>query len=147
MTSSPPVTKAPRKDLHAHEIDKVYGVHSELALEEYKKVHAESIANPSKFWADKATTLLDWIAPFHTPMAGGLEHGDVSWFQGGKLNVCYNAMDRHVVNVNVNANVNASRTAAASGIEHAANEYALIWEGDEPNDIRRLTYPTLLRKT
>ena len=60
-------------------------------------------------------------------MQGSLDHGDVTWFRGGKLNVCYNALDRHV----------NSKTA---------NELAMVWEGDEPDDIRRITYAEMLRK-
>jgi len=100
-----------------------------LAFQKYKQQHAESIANPSEFWSKKATELLDWFVPFpSTALSGGFEHGDVSWFAGGKLNVCYNAIDRHV----------------SSG---KANDVAMVFEGDEPDDIQRLTYSDLLRKT
>jgi acetyl-CoA synthetase len=60
-------------------------------------------------------------------MRGSLDDGDVSWFAGGKLNVCYNAIDRHVKN-------------------KESNDVAMIWEGDEPDDIRTLTYADVLRK-
>lgn len=49
-------------------------------------------------------------------MQGGFEHGDVRWFAGGKLNVAYNALDRH-----------------------DPDALAMIWEGDEPSEVRRLT--------
>lgn len=113
-----------------HEIAKVYDANSDLAFKKYKQTHKESIENPSKFWAKKANELLDWFVPFDEdcPMTGGFEHGDVAWFAGGKLNVCYNAIDRHI----------------ASG---EANDIAMVFEGDEPDDIRRLTYKDLLRKT
>ena len=52
--------------------------------------------------------------------------GDIAWFEGGKLNVCYNAIDRHI---------------ASKG-----DQLAILWEGDEPDDIRRFTYRELLRK-
>eukprot|EP00546_Thalassionema_frauenfeldii_P018569 CAMPEP_0178907734 /NCGR_PEP_ID=MMETSP0786-20121207/7535_1 /TAXON_ID=186022 /ORGANISM="Thalassionema frauenfeldii, Strain CCMP 1798" /LENGTH=658 /DNA_ID=CAMNT_0020579565 /DNA_START=51 /DNA_END=2027 /DNA_ORIENTATION=+ len=113
-----------------HEVAKVYDATSELAFKKYKQTYKESIENPPEFWAKKANELLDWFIPFNEncPMTGGFEHGDVAWFAGGKLNVCYNAIDRHI----------------ASG---KANEIAMIFEGDEPDDIRRLTYKDLLRKT
>ena len=118
----------PVKDLHANHIEKVYAAKAELGLETYKREHEESISNPSSYWGKKATQHLDWFQPFHTVLQGGLDHGDVAWFAGGKINACYNAIDRHV----------------SSG---TANDLALIWEGDEPDDIRRLTYSELLRKT
>lgn len=118
-----------KTDLHAHDIAKVFDVKSDLALLKYKAEHKESIENPKKFWAEKANKLLDWISPFSSVLSGGLEHGDVAWFAGGKLNVCYNALDRHAAD------------------DSTANETALIWEGDEPTDVRKFTYSDLLRKT
>ena len=119
------------KDLHAHTVEKVYPpkVTSTTcgSMEEYKKEYLLSISDPTTFWASKAS-LLTWFQPFHSVLQGGLEHGDVAWFVGGKLNVCYNAMDRHIEN-------------------GKADDIAVIWEGDEPNDIRKITYAELLRKT
>jgi len=111
------------------EIAKVYDAKPELAMQRYRQVYKESIENPPKFWAEKANELLDWFVDFDetSPMTGGFEHGDVAWFAGGKLNICYNAIDRHINSGN-------------------ANEIALVFEGDEPDDIRRLTYKDLLRK-
>jgi acetyl-CoA synthetase len=60
-------------------------------------------------------------------LQGDFDAGDITWFAGGKLNVSYNAIDRHV----------------AAG---RADQVAMIWEGDEPDDIRRLTYRDLLRQ-
>jgi acetyl-CoA synthetase len=70
---------------------------------------------------------LDWDLLFDTVLEGSLQEGDVTWFAGGKLNACYNAIDRHV----------------AAGKE---DQIAMIWEGDEPDNIRRLTYQDLLHK-
>lgn len=61
-------------------------------------------------------------------MARSLSKGDVSWFQCGQLNVCYNAVDRHVL-------------TGGKG-----DQVAMIWEGDEPNEVRRITYTELLAK-
>jgi len=73
---------------------------------------------------------LDWYRPFDKVLDGSFEHGDIRWFEGGKINLSYNALDRHV-----NKNFNKR-----------SNDLALIWEGDEPNDIRKLTYEEVLRK-
>ncbi len=65
------------------------------SMEEYQKLHAESINSPDKFWAREAaelhwqkkwTKVLDWKPPF------------AKWFVGGKLNVCENCLDRHLAN-------------------------------------------------
>lgn len=56
-------------------------------------------------------------------MQGDLKVGDVKWFAGGKLNACYNALDRH-----------------------NPDDLAVIWEGDEPDDIRKITYGQMVAK-
>jgi acetyl-CoA synthetase len=73
--------------------------------------------------------LLDWDLLFDDEhvLGGSLETGDVTWFAGGKLNTCYNAIDRHV----------------AAGKQ---DQVAMIWEGHEPDDIRTLTYQGMLQK-
>ena len=60
-------------------------------------------------------------------MTGGFEHGDVAWFPGAKMNICANAIDRHVQN-------------------GKANDIAMIWEGDEPGDVINFTYADMQRK-
>lgn len=56
-------------------------------------------------------------------MGGGFEHGDVNWFAEGKLNVCYNCIDKH--------------------LPTRADQVALIWEGDEEGLDRKITYREL----
>ena len=90
------------------------------SLEQYESLYKESIQDPEKFWARVAGDLhwfktwdkvLDWDLPW------------AKWFVGGKLNLCYNCVDRHALGAR------ASKTA-------------LIWEG-EPGEVRRLTYAEL----
>lgn len=114
---------------HVAEVAREYPPKTTSSFEKYKAEHAESVSNPSKYWSTKAKEYLTWYKPFnpHAPMGGGFEHGDVTFFAGGKLNVAYNAIDRHV---------NSKR----------ANDVALIWEGDEPTDVKSYTYADLQRK-
>ena len=83
---------------HEHSTAETYDPFTTTALSKYKALHEESIRSPAKFWSEQARELLSWSKPFnpHAVMGGGLDHGDVTWFNGGKLNVCYNAVDRHV---------------------------------------------------
>jgi len=113
------------------EVAPLYDPTMDLAMERYKIQHKESIENPAAFWAQKATEHLTWFHPFDpdpaTVLQGSFEHGDVTWFAGGKLNLCYNAIDRH--------------------IPRKGNQIALIFEGDDPANVRRYTYAELLRET
>ena len=105
----------------------LYNAKTNAALDKYKKVHKASIDNPTKFWGNEAQARLSWFEKYDTVVSGSLEKGDVTWFAGGKLNVCYNAVDRHVIDGNGDAT-------------------AMIWEGDEPDDIRSLTYNDVREK-
>ena len=88
----------------------------------YKKIYDQSIQDPNKFWSDRGSSMLDWIQPFHTVHTGDFSAGDSSWFIGGKLNVSYNCIDRHIAN----------------GL---GNKIAIIWEPDEPTQsAKHITY-------
>lgn len=79
-----------------------------------------------EFWAKIAKEKLDWIEPWHTVLEGDLHQGNVSWFQGGKLNVSANCLDRH--------------------LPQKAEQLAIIWEGDHPEVEKKLTFSELHRE-
>ena len=79
-------------------------------------------ADPEAFWAEQARDLLTWDQDFHTTLEWELPFA--RWFVGGRLNVSYNCLDRHV--------------EAGHG-----DKVALHWEG-EPGDTRTITYADLL---
>ncbi len=76
--------------------------------DEYKELHARSIADPEAFWAEQAR-MLDWFMPWSKVL--DWNPPDAKWFVGGKLNACHNCVDRHV--------------AAGHG-----DQVGLIWEGE-----------------
>lgn len=84
-----------------------------------------SIDNPDKFWAEEAKCLT-WFRGFDHVRQGGFQKGNIAWYMGGKLNACYNCVDRHVYDYN------------------RADKVAILYEGNEPSDVRRLTYRDLL---
>lgn len=98
----------------------------EQLLEEYESRHKLSIENPEFFWQQEALKYVDWFTPFRTIHNGGFAEGDVNWFAGGKVNACYNCVDRH-----------AQRTP---------DKVAIIWEGDEPGTTQQITYAQLQRQ-
>ncbi len=92
-------------------------------MDAYRELYDRSVRDPENFWSELARQELNWFRPF----SKGLEWDAPSakWFGGGKLNACYNCVDRH----------------AAS---ERRTKPALIWEG-EPGDSRVLTYEELHR--
>jgi acetyl-CoA synthetase len=105
-------------------------------LEDYQQYYQSSINDIQSFWNEQAKFRIDWFVPYTNTTtnsngnccgAGTFQDGDIRWFCNGKLNVSYNAIDKHV---------NCGR----------GDEIAMIWEGDEPNDIRHITYHELLHK-
>src|SRR3712207_7393569 len=87
------------------------------SLADYERLYRQSIEQPDAFWADQARRI-DWDR-FPTRIADwSFDPVDIKWFEDGILNLCHNAVDRHL----------AERSAAT----------ALIWEGDEPGVVRSL---------
>ena len=82
------------------------------SFENYRKLHAESLADPETFWRRSALETLSWFHPFSQASDCDFEYGQVAWFLNGRLNACHNCVDRHV---------------AARG-----DQVALIWESDTP---------------
>jgi acetyl-CoA synthetase len=89
------------------------------SLAEYQKMYARSIEEPEDFWREMAGTL-EWFHPPRNIMDVDMDEVDFSWFGGGRLNACYNCVDRHL---------------ATQG-----EKTAIIWAGDEPGDYRYITY-------
>jgi acetyl-CoA synthetase len=101
------------------------------SLHDYKQQHEASATNPNEFWLKQATEYLSWFTfPYDNTNTkvcqGSFITGDVTWFANAKLNVCYNAIDRHI-NVG-NGDI-----------------LAMIWEGDETNEIRKITFREMQR--
>ncbi|MEG9435804.1 acetate--CoA ligase [Edaphobacter sp. HDX4] len=94
------------------------------SLEQYEQMYRRSIEKPEEFWAEAASEL-EWFAPWTSvlePGKNGSGQG-ARWFEGGKLNLSHNCVDRH-----------------AQGARR--DKVALLWEG-EPGEVRRLTYGDL----
>ena len=90
-------------------------------IDEYNKLYQQSINNPSKFFANLAQEDLSWMEDFISVHNG--EFADTKWFEGGKINISVNCIDRH--------------------LENNANKTALIWESDDPNDSKELSFQEL----
>ena len=96
------------------------------SMDEYRREHARSLREPDVFWGEAARRVLLWQRDFTHVREGDFGAGDIRWFCGGRLNVCENAVDRW------------ARTYP--------DRRAIIWEGDDPNFVRTLTYRDLLHE-
>ena len=96
---------------------------AQLSQDDYQRLYRESIEHPSSFWAEQATRFLDWSTPWQTVQRYDLKTGEAAWFAGGKLNVSYNCIDRH--------------------LEQRGDQTALLWEGDDPAESAQITYKKL----
>ena len=65
------------------------------SLDEYGEVYQRSIDDPEGFWGEMAEQL-DWYKRWDKVLVEDFKEAKHEWFVGGKLNVCYNCLDRHV---------------------------------------------------
>ncbi|MYE86161.1 MAG: acetate--CoA ligase [Gammaproteobacteria bacterium] len=89
----------------------------------YQAMYRRSVEDPEAFWAEQAETLLDWQRPWQTVRNADLAKGRAAWFEGATLNACHNCIDRH--------------------LPARAEQPAIIWEGDDPNESAVITYQEL----
>ena len=94
------------------------------SIEKYAQMYKNSVGNSDDFWAIQAERL-DWFKKWDIVSDNDFTKAEIKWFEGGKLNVSYNCLDRHV--------------EAGFG-----NQTALIWEGNDPAEDKSYTYSELL---
>ena len=94
-----------------------------ISEEEFSEMYQRSITNPDEFWHEQASEYLEWISEWDQVSEHDFSKGQVSWFKGGKLNATINCIDRHL----------AAR----------ADQTAIIWEGDDPDESNHISYQEL----
>ncbi|MDX1900406.1 MAG: acetate--CoA ligase [Gammaproteobacteria bacterium] len=90
---------------------------------QYKKLYQHSIEQPDEFWAAQAKEYISWFKPWTQVKNGDFKSLDINWFIDGKLNASYNCLDRH--------------------LENNKNTIAILWQGDDPKDVKRITFTEL----
>ncbi len=94
-------------------------------IEQYQQMVEAAKSDPENFWGEAALKELHWFKPFQSVLDWS-NPPFAKWFEGGKTNVAYNCLDRHV--------------------KHGlGNKVAIIWEG-EPGEVRRITYQELFEE-
>jgi acetyl-CoA synthetase len=109
--------------------DKIYSVYdssgsrSHLDKTRFQELYQQSIASPDEFWAGQADELLHWHQRWQSVSSSDFNKAETNWFTGAKLNVAFNCIDRH--------------------LEQRGEQTAIIWEGDEPTEDKKITYREL----
>jgi acetyl-CoA synthetase len=110
--------------------EKIYEVPAEwksrayLDDAKYQEMYARSIKDPNAFWAEQAKRLHWYRTPTRIKNTSfGPDKVSIKWFEDGVTNVAYNCIDRH--------------------LDKRADQVAIIWEGDDPKDDKKITYKEL----
>ncbi|MCP4126966.1 MAG: acetate--CoA ligase [Gammaproteobacteria bacterium] len=110
--------------------EKVYPVPADFAAQaniteqQYLEMYQRSVDDPEGFWAEQAESYLTWSKPWDKVMDWSFEDDvHIKWFEGGKLNASYNCLDRH--------------------LDTRGDQVAIIWESDDPNVDKKITYREL----
>ena len=109
--------------------EKIYNVpkdiseHSNVSESEFQELYKQSLENPDEFWSSQAESYLDWDKKWEEVKNTNIEKGEIAWFSGGKLNASVNCIDRH--------------------LPKDKNKIAFIWEGDDPEESKNITYQDL----
>jgi acetyl-CoA synthetase len=110
-------------EVHVHKVQSAWKKRALIDNGTYLKWYKDSVKDPDKFWG-KHGKRIDWFKPY-TKVKNTSFEGNVSikWFEDGVTNVAYNCIDRH--------------------LKKRGDQVAIIWEGDNPYDDRKITYNEL----
>jgi len=89
----------------------------------YQQMYRVSMQDPDGFWGEQARAFVEWFSPWGAVCEADLPAGQVAWFKGATLNVSYNCIDRHLA--------------------QRADQVAILWEGDSPDEQAAITYRAL----
>ncbi|MCK5272516.1 MAG: acetate--CoA ligase [Sedimentisphaerales bacterium] len=98
---------------------------TEIDFETYQQMYKRSVDDPEGFWAEMAEKFVSWDSKWDKVLDWNFKTANIEWFKGGKLNISYNCLDRHV--------------EAGHG-----DQTALIWEGNDPGEDSKVTYKELM---
>mgnify|MGYP006411219399 FL=1 len=111
-------------DEKIYPIDEAFAAQSNITEAQYNEMYQRSVDDPESFWEEQANKYLSWFKPWDTTLDWSFKDDiRINWFKGGKLNASYNCLDRH--------------------LEERGDQVAIIWEGDDPNEDRKITYTEL----
>lgn len=112
-------------DVKTYPVPAEFAAHAHVNAEQYASMYKQSVEDPASFWAEQAEKYLTWNKKWDNVLDWSFDESDIHirWFEGGQLNVSENCLDRHL----------ATR----------GDQVAIIWEGDSPEEDRKITYKEL----
>ncbi len=110
-------------DTRIYDIPEEFARNALLDTARYEAMYEQSVNDPAGFWAEQAEKFLSWDKHWDTVLEWDYSKGLIRWFEGGRLNACYNCVDRH--------------------LDTRGDQVALIWEGDDPAKDDKITYRQL----
>jgi acetyl-CoA synthetase len=94
-----------------------------ISQSRYQDMYRRSVEDPEGFWSERAKEFVSWSGSWKKVLDWDFTKGHIRWFEGGRLNASYNCVDRHLA--------------------ERGEQAAIIWEGNEPGQVRRITYREL----
>ncbi len=110
--------------IHKHSIPASLAANALITAEQYQTMYQQSVSDPEAFWGEQGK-ILDWIKPYSKVKNSSFAPGNISirWYEDGTLNLAANCLDRH--------------------LEKRGDHPAIIWESDDANDSKTLTFRQL----
>ncbi|MGH8371439.1 MAG: acetate--CoA ligase [Gammaproteobacteria bacterium] len=90
---------------------------------QYDALYRRSVEDPEGFWTEQAEKFVSWDRKWDRVLDWDFTRGHIRWFEGARLNISYNCLDRHLA--------------------QRGDQVAILWEGDDPGQDRKLTYREL----
>ncbi len=94
------------------------------SMDEYRAIYRRSMEDPEGYWAERAEELVSWEKKWDKVLEWDFTKPEIKWFQGGRLNMSYNCLDRHLT-------------------DGRRNKAAIIWQGEPEEDVKVYTYQML----
>ena len=110
-------------DSKVYEVPDDYASSAYIDNDKYLALYERSVSDPKGFWAEQADTFVHWFKKWDKVWDWDYHEGRIKWFEGAKLNVCYNCVDRH--------------------LETRGDQTAVIWESDDPAVDKHISYREL----
>ena len=112
-------------EVKTYPVPAAFAAQANVTADQYEAMYKRSVDDPAGFWGEQAEQYLTWFKKWDTVLDWSFDKDDlhINWFKGGKLNVAYNCLDRH--------------------LDTRGDQVAIIWEADDPNVDRKITYKEL----